>query len=59
MAQVSERVAPADAAGWWPKAYGKLSGMKKAGMFISPEDEKVLEELRRKVGEKPEEGKVK
>ncbi len=50
---------PAEVAGWWRKAHEKLAGMKKAGMFLSPEDEKALEELRRKVGEKPGEEKAK
>ena len=35
---------------WWRRAYDVLSGMKRRGVFLSPEDEGFLDQLARKVG---------
>ena len=44
------KAAPGDARIWWRRAYDVLSGMKRRGVFLSPEDEGVLDQLARKVG---------
>lgn len=50
MADASEKLGQADAAGWWRRAYDVLQSMKDRGMHISPDDEKWLERLRDKAG---------
>ncbi|HUV04759.1 MAG TPA: tetratricopeptide repeat protein [Armatimonadota bacterium] len=49
MAMVSEQAGKDDAMSWWRKAYETLAGMKRRGLFISPQDEQYLEQLRLKV----------
>ena len=34
---------------WWRRAYETLSGMKKSGMELSPNDEAALDQLRQKI----------
>ena len=41
---------PGESQIWWRRAYDVLSGMKRRGVFLSPEDEGFLEQLARKVG---------
>jgi len=50
MAQVSEESKPEDAQQWWRKAYDTLSAMKARGLHLSPQDEQVLSQLKRKAG---------
>jgi len=49
IADLLERMGDAQAPTWWRRAYDTLSGMKHAGLHISPDDERVLEWLRQKV----------
>ncbi len=50
MAIVIEQSSSDEAREWWRKAFEQLSEMKKRGLLISAADEKILEQLRRKVG---------
>ena len=50
LAQLAEATGKGDAQAWWRRAHGILAGMKQKGMFLSPQDEQVLEELGAKVG---------
>jgi tetratricopeptide (TPR) repeat protein len=49
MAQIFEKSGQAGSRECWQKALTQLSGMKERGLFISPEDERFLEQLRRKL----------
>ena len=49
MAVVAEQAGTGDAMAWWRKAYETLAGMKERGLFISPQDEQHLQQLRSKV----------
>ena len=49
LAKLAETTGKGDAQAWWRRAHGILAGMKQKGMFLSPQDEKVLEALRGKV----------
>jgi hypothetical protein len=49
MAVMSERLNHGDAMTWCRKAYDQLSGMKKKGVYISPQDEGFLRQLREKL----------
>lgn len=48
-AAAMERSGDASAFGWWQRAYNKLSALKQSGRFVSPQDEQVLQQLRRKL----------
>ena len=49
VATVLEQSGDADAGTHWSRAYVVLSGMKRGGLFLSPQDAQVLEQLRWKV----------
>jgi len=49
MAEVAEQAGTGDATPWWRKACETLAGMKARGVFISPQDEQRLQQLRSKV----------
>lgn len=46
-----ERSSDPTALEWWQRAYGILSDMKGAGLYISPADEQYYETLRQKLGQ--------
>jgi hypothetical protein len=48
MAAISEQSGAGGALDWWRKAHETLSGMKRRGLFMSPEDEQFLVQLRAK-----------
>jgi len=50
MADVLERSGKSEAGNWWRRAFEVLDGMKRRGLFVSPADERVLDQLRQKVG---------
>jgi hypothetical protein len=51
MADRAEQSAnPNEASTWWRRAYDVLSGMKRKGLFISPQDEPFLRRLEEKLG---------
>ena len=39
-----------DAESWWRRAYDVLAGMKRRGLFVSPEDEGFLRQIAAKLG---------
>ena len=49
IADVTERLQAPGAEVWWRRAYDGLSGIQRAGLHLSPQDERVLEQLRGKV----------
>ncbi len=51
LASTLEKENAAEAKDFWRQAHEKLSDMKKAGLPLSPDDEKVLEQLRQKAGQ--------
>jgi tetratricopeptide (TPR) repeat protein len=50
-AEVSRKTGIADSLEWWRKSYRVLFALKRRVVSISPQDEKILEELRKKIGE--------
>ena len=50
IADVLERSGDHKSMSYWRRAYDILSGMKRRGLFVSPQDEGFLEQLRRKAG---------
>jgi hypothetical protein len=50
IADVLEKSGDPSAIQFWRRAYEALSGMKRKGLFVSAQDERVLEQLRQKVG---------
>lgn len=50
LANLAESTGKGDAASWWKRTYDILLGMEEKGMFLSPEDKRLLETLRGKVG---------
>jgi tetratricopeptide (TPR) repeat protein len=50
VAATLERSGDRQAAVWWTRAYQTLSAMKRAGLFISPGDERVYLQLKQKLG---------
>ena len=50
MATMGEANGSGDAPAWWRKAYEVLSGMKRRGLFLSPQDEQSLARLEQKLG---------
>jgi tetratricopeptide (TPR) repeat protein len=51
MARISEAMGLSEAQDWWERAYDRLSSMKEAGIFLSPDDEAALASLKAKVTE--------
>ena len=51
---VAEQAGDDDAVEWWRKAVETLEGIKRRRLFMSPQDEQVLEDLRQKVPSSPE-----
>jgi hypothetical protein len=50
MAKISERTGKKEAIDWWRRTYAVLSSIKARGLFISPNDGKAFDFLRRKCG---------
>jgi len=50
IADVLERSGDPTAAEWWQRVYDILSGMKQAGMYVSPADEQYYQQLRQRLG---------
>jgi len=50
IANVLEKQRDREAADWWRRAYDVLADMSRRGLFVSPADQRVLEQLRAKVG---------
>lgn len=51
MADLAERnPGTDDALGWWGRVYEVLAMMKQRGMFVSAEDEGILEQIKQKLG---------
>jgi tetratricopeptide (TPR) repeat protein len=48
LGSISEQSGAADAQEWWREAYQTLEGMKRRGLFVSPEDERFLAQLKAK-----------
>ena len=48
---MQERTGQTEAEEWWRRAYETLAGMKRRGLFVSPQDEGFLAQLREKAGE--------
>jgi tetratricopeptide (TPR) repeat protein len=52
LAQHAESTGKGDAKAWWQRAHDILDGMVRRDMTVSPQDRRVLETLRAKVGAK-------
>ena len=50
MAKETERERGGDSRIWWQQAYDVLSGMQRRKMFISPQDSRILIQIRNKLG---------
>jgi tetratricopeptide (TPR) repeat protein len=50
MGAMAELTGMGEAFDWWQKAHARLMGMKQAGMYVSPQDEQFLQQLKQKLG---------
>jgi len=50
IADVLERQHDREAINWWRRAYDILAAMSRRGLFVSPADQRFLEQLKAKVG---------
>lgn len=50
MGAMTEQSRVGDAREWWRKAYDVLADMKRRQLFVSPQDEQFLDQLRVKLG---------